>query len=299
MKKLNVSSVFTEKYCSAGEMVMNMGAQIGKTSAKQTSGQAGVFAVKFFFILMFGMVLMTAAGAQTVSQSGYDIMKKANDKPTGNDMTANVLMKITSKAGSVKTREFVMYQLKQKDGASSILIKFLQPADVKDTSFLTLESANGEKSQYIYLPSLKKVTRIAASDKNKPFMGSDLTYDDFGSRKLEDYSFNLLGEETFDGKACWKIESISKDTSQSTSKIISLVEKESYIVLKADFYDKSSALYKQMVVRKTDKISGFWTMLELEMKNLSTGSSTSLAFNVVKYNAGLAPSMFSKDGLGK
>ncbi len=280
-------------------MVMKMGAQIGKARAKRMRGLAGVFTAKFFFILMFGMVIMTAAGAQTASQSGYDIMKKANDKPTGNDMTANVLMKITSKTGSVKTREFVMYQLKQKDGASSILIKFLQPADVKDTSFLTLESGSGEKSQYIYLPSLKKVTRIAASDKNKPFMGSDLTYDDFGSRKLEDYSFNLLGEETLDGRACWKIESVSKDTSQSTSKIISLVEKESYIVLKADFYDKAGALYKQMVVRKTDKISGFWTMLELEMKNLSTGSSTSLAFNAVKYNAGLAPSMFSKDGLGK
>jgi len=40
-------------------------------------------------------------------------------------------------------------------------------------------------------------------------------------------------------------------------------------------------------------------MLELEMKNLSTGSSTSLAFTTVKYNTGLSPSMFSKDGLGK
>jgi len=251
------------------------------------------------FLLMFGLAFIAFAGAQTAGQSGYDIMKKANDKPTGNDITANVLMKITSKTGSIKTREFIMYQLKQKDGSTSILIKFLQPADVKDTSFLTVESGNGEKSQYIYLPSLKKVTRIAASDRNKPFMGSDLTYDDFGSRKLEDYSFNLLGEETFDGRACWKVESISKDTIQSTSKIISLVDKESLIVMKADFYDKAGVLYKQMVVHKTDRISGYWTMLELDMKNLSTGSSTNLTFNAVKYNSGLSASMFSKDGLGK
>jgi len=284
---------------------MNNCAQIAGARASRAPGMPAhcgattIFAAKSLFVLLFGLVLMITAGAQTTSQSGYDIMKKANDKPTGNDMTANVLMKITSKTGSVKTREFVMYELKQKDGSSSILIKFLQPADVKGTSFLTLESSNGEKSQYIYLPSLKKVTRIAASDKNKPFMGSDLTYDDFGSRKLDDYSFNLLGEEILEGRACWKIESVSKDTSQSTSKIISLVDKESYIVLKADFYDKTGALYKQMVVQKTDKISGFWTMLELEMKNLSTGSSTSLKFDVVKYNTGLSPSMFSKDGLGK
>ena len=256
-------------------------------------------ALALISLILFGGVAARSIAAQTNTTSGYDIMKKANDRPTGNDMTANVTMKITSKTGSIKTREFVMYQLKQKNGASSILIKFLQPADVKDTSFLTLESGSGEKSQYIYLPSLKKVTRIAASDKNKPFMGSDLTYDDFGSRKLDDYSFNLLGEETLNGRACWKIESVPKDTSQSTSKIISLVDKESYIVLKADFYDKAGALYKQMVVQKTDKISGFWTMLELEMKNLSTGSSTSLAFTTVKYNTGLSPSMFSKDGLGK
>jgi outer membrane lipoprotein-sorting protein len=256
-------------------------------------------AKKSFLILLFGLVFMISAGAQTTIQSGYDIMKKTNDKPTGNDITAGVLMKITSKTGSVKTREFMMYQLKQKDGSSSILIKFLKPADVKDMSFLTLETAIGEKSQYIYLPSLKKVTRIAASDKNKPFMGSDLTYDDFGSRKLEDYAYTLQGEETIDGRAYWKIESVSKDSSQNTSKIISLVGKESYIVLKADFYDKSGTLYKQMHVSKADTISGFWTMLELEMKNLSTGSSTSLKFDGVKYNTGLSPSMFSKDRLGQ
>ena len=263
---MNVSSVFN-MFGSAGEVSMENCAH--KLQAKA------------LFAVLFGLVLMIAAGGQASAQSGYDIMKNANDKPTGNDMTANVLMKITSKTGSIKTREFVMYQLKQKDGSSSILIKFLKPADVKDTSFLTLESGSGEKSQYIYLPSLKKATRIAASDKNKPFMGSDLTYDDFGSRKLDDYSFNLLGEETLNEKICWKIESVSKDKSQSTSKIISLVDKESYIVLKADFYDKSGALYKQMAVQKFDTISGFWTMLELVMKNLSTGSSTSLKFDEI------------------
>lgn len=269
------------------------------TAMRHHIGKVSIGNAKTCFVLLFAIAGMVAAGAQTTSLSGYDIMKKVSEKTGGNDMTANVLMKITLKSGAVKTREFMLYQLRQKDGGSSILIRFVQPADVKDTSFLTLETANGEKSQYIYLPSLKKVTRIAASDKNKPFMGSDLTYDDIGSRKLDEYTFNLLGEEMLDGRACWKIESVPKDTAQSTSRIISLIDKESYIVLKADFYDKAGTLFKQMAVKKIEKISGIWTMLELTMDNLSNGSSTSLKFDQVKYNTGLSPSMFSKDGLGK
>ena len=257
---------------------------------------------------MFGLGLVAAilfcaipaqkSSAQT-ALSGYDIMKAADDRPTGSDMTANVTMKITSKTGAVKTREFTMYELKGKGGESSALIKFLQPADVKGTSFLTTESPGSGKNQYIYLPSLKKTTRIAASDKNKPFMGSDLTYDDFGSRKLDDYSFKLLGEENYLGKACWKIESTSKDSASSIRRTVSLVDKESSIIVSADFYDKADTLFKQMRVSKTERIAGIWTMIELEMKNLSTGSRTSLVFSDVAYNKGLSASMFSKDALAK
>lgn len=268
-------------------------------STKRSKSTWRGIVLAFIAALFFSAVPIQQASAQTASASGYDIMKNANDKPTGNDMTSDVMMKITSKTGSVKTREFKMYELKGKAGESSILIKFLQPADVKGTSFLTTESQAGEKNQYIYLPSLKKTTRIAASDKNKPFMGSDLTYDDFGSRKLDDYTFNLLGEESYNGKVCWKVESLTKDKSSAISRTVSLVDKESSIIVSADFYDKSGTLFKQMRVSKAEKIGGFWTMVELEMKNLSTGSSTSLVFNEVSYNTGLSSSMFSKDALAK
>jgi len=249
-------------------------------------------------LILAGLFSIGAAAAQTAN-SGYDIMKRANDRPTGNDMTANVLMKIISKSGTVKTREFTMYQLHQKDGSSSILIKFLQPADVKGTSFLNTETSKGEKSQFIYLPSLKKATRISASDKNKPFMGSDLTYDDFGSRNIEDYTFTMLGEESLAGRVCWKVESIPKDKSGGTSRIVSLVDKESLLIVKADFYDKSGTLYKQMTASQSAKISGIWTMVDLEMKNLATGGATSLHFDAVKYDTGLSPALFSRESLGK
>ena len=253
---------------------------------------------KTFFWILFGLFCVGAVAAQA-GNPGYDIMKQVNDRSSGNDMTANVLMKIVSKTGNVKTREFTMYELKQKDGGSATLIRFLQPADVKGTSFLSSDGAKSEKSQYIYLPSLKKATRISASDKNKPFMGSDFSYDDFGSRSVDDYSFTLLGEESLNGRACWKIESVSKDKSASTSKIVSLVDKESLIVVGADFYDKAGQLYKQMSVSKYEKISGIWTMVDLEMKNLTTKGSTSLHFDAVKYNTGLPSSMFSKEALGR
>lgn len=244
------------------------------------------------------VLLFAALASPLWAQTGYDIMKRANEKPSGNDMSAKVTMRIVSKTGAVKTREFSMLSLKARDGSESVLVKFLTPADVRGTAFLTVGAAGGEKSQYIYLPSLKKTTRIAAQDKSKSFMGSDLTYDDFGTRTLEDYGFTLLGEESLEGKACWKIESKSVDKTAATSRIVSWVEKESLLVLQADFYDKADKLYKQMKVSSREKISGIWTMKELEMKNLATGGSTSLVFGEVKYDSGLSPSLFSKDSLG-
>ncbi|MEW5815538.1 MAG: outer membrane lipoprotein-sorting protein [Spirochaetota bacterium] len=49
---------------------------------------------------------------------------------------------------------------------------------MKGTGFLNLEHTNGANDQWLYLPALGKIRRIAASGRGGSFTGSDFTYAD-------------------------------------------------------------------------------------------------------------------------
>ena len=85
---------------------------------------------------------------------------------------------------------------------------------LKGTGFLTWDYDNPDKDddRWLYLPAMKKTRRISGSSaKQAYFMGSDFTYDDMGSRNVDEDSHQLLGEETIGGHKCWKLEYTPKD----------------------------------------------------------------------------------------
>ena len=81
------------------------------------------------------------------------------------------------------------------------LIRFAYPNDIKGTAFLVWESPSGDDERFLYLPSLGRVRRIAGSEAQESFVGSDFTYEDIGGREFEDYTYTMLSEaETWTGR---------------------------------------------------------------------------------------------------
>ena len=61
--------------------------------------------------------------------------------------------------------------------------------------------------QWMWTPALQRERRIALQDRSTRFFGTDFSFEDLEERDVNQYNYRLLGEETIDGAACWRIES--------------------------------------------------------------------------------------------
>ncbi len=228
------------------------------------------------------------------SLTGEQIVEKAYNRATGDDQTSDLTMTLTNKSGNQRIRKIKQFTKDLGEVEKSIMF-FLTPADVKNTSFMSWSyDSDQNDDQWIYLPALKKTKRISSDSKSDYFMGSDFTYDDLGDRKLEDDTHKLLREETIDGKACYVVESVSKDEDYMYIKTITWIIKDNFIGLKKEFYDEDEDLLKILSIKKYEEISGLLIITNSEMKNVQKNHKTSMVLNNVQINTSISVSKFTE-----
>ena len=148
-----------------------------------------------------------------------------------------------------------------------LLIRFTYPNDIRGTSFLVWEHPKAEDERFLYLPSLGRVRRIAGSEAQESFVGSDFTYEDIGGREFDDYTYTLADENASWTprraarlRPAWRLESRRKDESAEFPRVVSTVLKDSFVVVGADIYNRRNEKQKVYTVRRLEQIEGIWTV---------------------------------------
>ena len=250
------------------------------------------------FLLMSG--LYSRASAETPG-GAEEIMRRSSlvQFYSGNDMKTKVTMRLLSKEGGERVRVLIMARRNVKAGGDQkYFILFLQPADVRDMTFLVWKYPQRDSDRWLYIPAIKLVKRIAANDKRSSFVGSDFSYEDVSGRAAEEDNHTLLREEKYEGKELFVVKSIPKDEkSADFGYKISWVDKGSFVLWKEEYYDKRGSLSKVFTADEVQSIQGFPTTVKRTMKNVQTGHWTEAAYGEVKYNLGLADGLFSERSL--
>ena len=253
-----------------------------------------------FNLLLAGLLLTISLQAQT----GRDIVQKAKDRPDGDTRSLEMTMQLINKRGSVRERKVISYSMdvgsNKKD--KKTLMFFQYPGDVKGTSFLTwdYDEIGKDDDKWLYLPAMKKTRRISGSSAKKDyFMGTDFTYDDMGSRNVDEDDHKLLREETVDGQKCWIVESVSKDSRDLFSKKISWIRQDNYMAVKVDYYDKLGKLHRKLIISDIVKVDGFWVAKKMHMTNIQTNHQTKILIDNPKYDIGISESSFTVAKLEK
>ncbi|MBO4321043.1 MAG: outer membrane lipoprotein-sorting protein [Treponema sp.] len=242
-------------------------------------------------ILTISAVLM-AASLSAQSLTGYDIMKKADEVAEPKTSSSTATLTIHSKKGSDRIREVIMKSKDYGDVKKEIIV-FTTPKDVAGTGYLMFnyeEDSKGNKKDsdnWLYLPAMKKTRRIASSgsESEGSFMGTDFTYQDMGDRSLNDYNYNLLGEENVDGVACYKVECISKKHTEKDPRYISYISKSDFILRKCEFYDRQDKLHRVLTCSNFTTIKGFTTAQKMKMENVQSGTWSLIETKNIVYNA--------------
>ena len=242
-------------------------------------------------LFMASLVLGTAL---LYPQDAAVLIKDARDRIKADTTSTRSRMVITAKDGSASERIIDQYA---KDGpqGSRMIIVFQRPASVAGTRFLTMDNAAGGEDRWIFLPSLGKVRRIAASEGGGNFMGTDFSYDDISSmdRNVDLDSHAILREETLKGTSCYVIQSIPKDSGYQYAKTITWIDKQQALVYKSEMYNKRNELIKTMEVSDYKDVQGRLTPMQTKVSTLGSGTSTTIYMDIIKYDDPIPEGVFT------
>lgn len=243
--------------------------------------------------------LLVAPLVQASPERGLEIAKDAEQRNLGwGDTESLAHMVLRNKAGKESVRQMRIKSLEvQTDGDKGIVI-FDEPKDIRGTALLTHSHKTGDDDQWLYLPAVKRVKRIASRNKSGPFMGSEFSYEDLSSQELEKYTYNLVREETVNGEPGYVLERFPVDKNSGYTKQVVYMDQSELRIHKVEYYDRKQSHLKTLEM--TDYkvyLDKYWRPHTLNMVNHQTGKSTTLSWEKIDFRTGAEDSDFTEAAL--
>lgn len=242
--------------------------------------------------------LFSSAQAQAPGEKGLTIAAEADRRSNGFvDYTVSATLTLTDGRGQTTKRELSIKTLEISGDGDKQLIVFNSPRDVQGTAFLSFTHALQSDDQWIFLPALKRVKRIASSNKSGPFMGSEFTYEDLGSREPANYSFKYLKNENLDGIDHFVVEAYPRYQHSGYTRQTLWYNSGDYSVSKIVFYDRKNALLKTATYGGYQLKNTVWLPGLIKVTNHQNGKASELSLSNYSVGVGLSERSFSKNAL--
>ena len=227
--------------------------------------------------------------------SNYDLAQKSDAVMRGyGDAKSEMVMTLVNANGQERQRTMKSMVLEKKGGDKS-LMEFLTPADVRGTKFLSYEHADKDDDQWLYLPALKRVKRIASKNKSGSFMGSEFSYEDLTAFNIDKYNYSGDAEEVVvDGKKMYKGVRIPNSKNSGYTKQISWTDAKTFLAMKVEYYDRKKELLKTATFEDYKKLDGVWRVGKITMVNHQNDKKTILVWKNETIKNGLKDKDFNK-----
>ncbi|MDI3548447.1 MAG: hypothetical protein PWR10_2099 [Halanaerobiales bacterium] len=247
---------------------------------------------KIIILLMTVFLLYLLVLPVNAVLTGDDVLARIEEEMHSTTAHLQMNMKLYSASGDVREREMEIYKSNQ-EGLTKSFVRFLSPATIEGTAFLSLEQENGSEDMYLYMPALGSVRKIASSQRNGSFVGTDFSFNDLtilgGANFREDYQASILEEN--DQEYVLKLIPTNPDIEYNQVKM--WVDKANWYPLKSEFYDADGELLKVMNPADHKEINGYWTPQKLTMENVQKGTKTVIEMVNVVYDQSVNEQIFS------
>ena len=241
---------------------------------------------------------LAAAGSDDGGR-GREIAEESDLRDTGwGSQTASVRMVLRNSRGQESTREMRNKLLEMEGDGDKLLVTFDRPRDVKGSAFLTFTHQQGPDDQWLYLPALKRVKRIASNNKSGPFMGSEFSYEDLASQEVAKYTHRYLRDDSINGRPAFVVERIPLDEKSGYTRQIVWFDQAEYRPERIEFYDRKDALLKTLTYSGYRQyLDQYWRPDEMSMENHQTGKSTRLLWEAYTFDGELSDRDFDRNSL--
>jgi hypothetical protein len=254
--------------------------------------------MKRMYITAILACLMTA-GAASSQMTGKQVMEEQKKRHEIKSETVVNAMLLVDAKGEKEQRVIKSYFKDLGNGETRMLVVFSDPASVKGTAMLSWNHNGRQNDQWLYLPSQKKLQRIAEGSKKNAFMGTDLTFEDMEGEELDNFNYNLMKDEALDGKDCFVVEAVPAGDEQKRNsgyaKRKLWVRKDIFFTVKVEFYDQRGDLQKTLTNLDLKNVGGtVWRANKALMDNHKRNHKTLVAVQSETINPKLDDAVFTE-----
>lgn len=246
-----------------------------------------------------GLLAVTPVVADEAAGRGLEIAREAENRYDDyQDQRAEAVLTIRAANGNEAVRRMRARSLNTGDGSRNLTVVD-EPRDVAGTALLTHSYDDRSDEQWLLLPALNRVKRIAAGNRSGSFMGSEFTYEDFTAQSVAKFDFRLLREEVFDGKPCYVLERLPKpDTKSAYARHVVWMDKAHYRTLKVEYYNRAGQHQKTLRANDFEQYAnGQWRAGEMTMSNHLSGNESVLEWSQIEFDSGYSERDFTVDAL--
>lgn len=255
-----------------------------------------------FLFFLSGLAIACFGYAQTEQspeERGLELAQKAYAKERGfSDSGAELTMILRTASGQEAKRELRIRTLEISENESRALIVFDVPQDVKGTALLTHSFTDKSDDQWLFLPAVGRTKRIAGGSRSGPFMGSEFSFEDMTSQRVEKFTYKYLHDEELNGRQCHALERYPSEKESGYTKQVAWLDVEELRIQKVDYYDRRGELLKTLVASDYEQHeSKYWRPKKMEMTNHQNGKSTVLEWKNTTFNNGYTAREFDQNAL--
>ena len=237
----------------------------------------------FFFVAVVSSWLIELQVTSAAAESARQIVEEAQKRTDSKSQRYEGLLQVFDGKGKISDKRWNIDRLGAHGDSKSVL-RFTAPAEVKGVALLVVNHPDRASDQWMWTPAIERDRRIALQDRSTRFFGTDFSFEDLEERDVNQYDYALVGDDTVDGVACWKVQSTPKEGKSSQySRSLVWIRKDNYVFARIENFMKDQ-IVRRLAYSDFANIQGIWTARTLEMSDVRRGSRTRLTLDKLQYN---------------
>jgi len=255
--------------------------------------------------LLLGLSGATHARCEPTLPSGEEIAGRINARAEGSSALSELSMELLSADGTQRARTLRALR-RDREAERQTLFVFDSPQSIRGTGLLVYDYAQTaqEDRQWLYLPALRKVRRIATGSRGDSFVGTEFSFDDMknGSRVgIADYRWSTLRRDSLGDRPCFVVrgQAVSDEVARELGygSIVLWVDAELWLARRIEVSDPAGRALKTIEIADIRQIDGIWTAHSLRALNHQSGNQTSLTLDRVEYEVPVSDDLFTERAL--
>ena len=206
------------------------------------------------------------------------------------DYQVTVRMLLVHPGSGRDAREMRVRSIEMPNQGERSLVDFDSPLDQRGTALLTHATVGQEDEQWLFLPALNRVKRIAGRNRSGPFVGSEFAFEDLTEQQFGRYTYRYIDSQRLaDGVPCDRVERVPLDSNSGYARQIAWFDVEARRLRRIDFFNRRGNPVKTYTASDFRLYDGrWWRPLRMRMQSLSSGRYTELTWGEFRFGTGLS-----------